>query len=140
MFWAKAPNHHPSVIIWEPQNVWCLHGNDVICWNMQPQCQQTKITTMGFWLNSRLWINCDVSKLWCKPTATFFKERRFSLMFSTWSDTVSGLFFYFNWSMADLQCCVSFKCTAKGFNYTYLFFFRFFPLWVITQYWVVYVL
>ena len=30
------------------------------------------------------------------------------------------LFFFFNWSRADLQCCVSFRCTAKWFSYTYI--------------------
>ena len=26
------------------------------------------------------------------------------------------------WSTVDLQCCVSFKCTAKWFSYTYILF------------------
>ena len=30
------------------------------------------------------------------------------------------------WRIVDQQCYVSFKCTAKWFSYTYLFFFRFF--------------
>ena len=34
---------------------------------------------------------------------------------------------FFNWSIGDLQHCVSFMCTAKGFSYTYIsIFFRFF--------------
>ena len=32
-------------------------------------------------------------------------------------------FFFFNWSIVNLQCCVSFKCTAKGFSYTYIYSF-----------------
>ena len=33
-----------------------------------------------------------------------------------------------NWSIVVIQCCVSFRCTAKRFNYTStdLFFLRFF--------------
>ena len=36
--------------------------------------------------------------------------------------------FSLNWSIVDLQCCVSFKCTAKWltFVYVYIFFSRFF--------------
>ena len=35
-----------------------------------------------------------------------------------------------NWSIINLQYCVSFRCTAKKFSYTYIdiFFFRFFSL------------
>ena len=37
-----------------------------------------------------------------------------------------GLLFFFlsfisYWSTVDLQCCVSFRCTAKGFGYTYTY-------------------
>ena len=28
-------------------------------------------------------------------------------------------FFFWNWSVVDLQCCVSFRCTEKWFSYTY---------------------
>ena len=37
--------------------------------------------------------------------------------------------FKFYWSITGLQCCVSFRCTAKGFSYTYtyiIFFFKYF--------------
>ena len=36
----------------------------------------------------------------------------------------------FYWSIIDLQCCLSFWCTAKWFSYTsiYLFFIIFFPI------------
>ena len=40
------------------------------------------------------------------------------------------LFIYFYWSIVDLQCCVSFRCTAKWFSfiYIYILFSRFFSI------------
>ena len=41
-------------------------------------------------------------------------------------------FFSFYWSMVDLQCCVTFYCTAKWLNYTYTYIHSFldsFPIW-----------
>ena len=36
--------------------------------------------------------------------------------------------FFFNRSRVILQCLLSFRCTAKWFHYTYIYFFRFFSL------------
>ena len=43
----------------------------------------------------------------------------------------------FYWSMVDLQCCASFKCTAKWFSYIYIYSFSYsFLLQVIKRYWI----
>ena len=42
---------------------------------------------------------------------------------------------FLNWSIVDLQCCVSFWCTAKWFRYTYSFSYSF-PLQFITGCWI----
>ena len=35
-----------------------------------------------------------------------------------------NIYIFFNWSIVDLQCCVSFRCSAKWFSYTtYISFF-----------------
>ena len=39
-----------------------------------------------------------------------------------------SLLFFFSWSLVDLQCCVSSRCSATWFSYTYTFFSRFFSL------------
>ena len=49
------------------------------------------------------------------------------------------LIFILYWCMVDLQCCVSFRCTAKWFSYAYTYIHSFsisFPVQVITEYWV----
>ena len=44
-------------------------------------------------------------------------------------------FLNFYWHVVDLQCCVSFRCTAKCIKYTYLkSFLDYFPIQVTTEY------
>ena len=48
-------------------------------------------------------------------------------------------FLYFLWSVVDLRCCVSFRCTTKQFSYTYTHIHSFSgssPIQLVTQYWV----
>lgn len=45
------------------------------------------------------------------------------------------IFFFLNWSIIDVQHCISFKCTAKWSRYIYSFADSF-PWWFITRYWV----
>ena len=48
-------------------------------------------------------------------------------------------FLNFYWSIVDLQCCVSFRCTAKWISYTYTYSHSFldsFPIQIITETWV----
>ena len=59
---------------------------------------------------------------------------------SPWILWSRSSFFFLNWSIVDLQCCVNFHCTAKSFSYTYIcvcvcvymytFFFMFFSIMV----------
>ena len=67
-----------------------------------------------------------------------------------WMDSVvllwKGISFFnvcilinFYWSIVDLPCCVSFRCTAKWISYTYRYIHSFLdsiPIMVITEYWV----
>ena len=34
-------------------------------------------------------------------------------------------FWFFNWHIVDIQCCITFCCTAKWFNHTYIYAFFF---------------
>ena len=46
---------------------------------------------------------------------------------------------YWNVSRVDLQCCISFRCIAKWFSYTYTPVYSFlysFPIQVVTEHWV----
>ena len=46
-----------------------------------------------------------------------------------------NLIFILYWSIVDLQCCISFRHTAKWFSYTYTYTYSF-PIKLITEYWV----
>ena len=44
------------------------------------------------------------------------------------SDTSLFFIHFWNWSIVDLQYCVSFSCTVKWFNYIYIYISDYFPL------------
>ena len=45
----------------------------------------------------------------------------YSTYFSyNWGFVIFNLIFILHWSIIDLQCCVSFRCIAKWFSYTYI--------------------
>ena len=55
----------------------------------------------------------------CGTTRVMFHSRHcMPLLFS--SLLLLNVYFFFNLSAVNLQCCVSFKCTAKWFNYAYI--------------------
>ena len=71
----------------------------------------------------------------CEPVCVCAHMPAFCFFFSS----ISGFFFFFNlfhWSIVDLQCCITFCCTAWWFHvYTYMctidiFFFIFFFIMV----------
>ena len=106
-----------------------------------------------------IWLNHDISWSWLLgikkknqlSLIIFFNLRIIyysSKSFPSWEWTWLSFFiffdhhrswkfkqkWFFNWSIADLKC---FRCTAKWFIYIYTHtYFRFFPLQVITRYWV----
>ena len=44
-----------------------------------------------------------------------------------------SFFFFFNWSIVDLHCCVCFCYIAERISYTYIHSFRIFPIQLITE-------
>jgi len=72
--------------------------------------------------------NCISSSSWFKYYQT---GPGISSHSSSWDCLSSALnltylFLILYWSIVNLQCCVSFMCTAKWVHYAYLFFFRLF--------------
>ena len=75
-----------------------------------------------------------------QPTPVFLPWTRSLVGCSPWGCKESDMTEWLSTQhIVDLQCCVSFRCTAKWFSYTYIYIFFFpdsFTLKVITEYWV----
>ena len=72
--------------------------------------------------------NVNESTIYINKVSFFFSFRR-----------RDSFLFNFYWNTVDLQCCVSFRCTAKWISYTYTYIHSFldsFPIEAITEYWV----
>ena len=66
---------------------------------------------LGMWFGLSLFLFCSVL-MWRVVNMFFF--------------CIFSFFLYFlYWSIFDLQCCVSFRCTAKWLTYTYTYIYSF---------------
>ena len=68
----------------------------------------------------------------CLVSLTLFRSWYSSLLLPI---AAAPPFFFFNWSIIDLQYCVSFRCTTKWFIYI-IYFFRLFSIIGLTKYWL----
>ena len=91
-----------------------------------------------YWHNdSATW---NISPLHVHSCTSFTAQLKSFFLQEVLLDIYIYIFFFFNWSIVDLQCCVNFRCTAQSFSYVYVciyvcvclyiyaFFFRFFSL------------
>ena len=76
--------------------------------------------------------------IWCYVNFTLIKKKKRNQPLSS-IKAETGFLYNFYWDIVDLQCCVSFRCTAKWISYTYTYIHSFldsFPIEAITEYWV----
>ena len=79
--------------------------------------------------------NGPLAYLWIKNITLYVKHPSllFKSMLFIWCWLSFNTFLYFYWSVADLQCCVSFRCTVKWMS---LYIYPLFVIQTITEYWV----
>ena len=93
-------------------------------WDPGPAGTRTLHFSMAAW--QCLIPPCDVERDSRKGEGYSAKEKVMPFIFHIFFQL--NLIFILYWSIVDLQYCVSFRCTATWFGYTYIypFFFRFF--------------
>ena len=103
-----------------------------------------KVTQLGPWQNVNLFSYCpgyvyflyNISGPWGRPYVSMTSHSTLTPVICEW---FNASFFFLNWGIVDLQCCVNFCCTAIWFKYIYVLYmylnsFKYaFPLWVISQ-------
>ena len=91
-------------------------------------------TSEKYYIGTVLIVNPNYKWYWISFHAILLKAIYIS--FSENCLFIAG--FFFNWSVVDLQCCVSFYCTTEWFRYIYYVcsFSDTFPLWFIVGYWI----
>ena len=68
--------------------------------------------------------SCQRSVLYCLGVVLHPRFPFYSFFFFFFLNTIYNLgWFFLNWSIVDLQCCVSFRYTAKWFSYTYIYIY-----------------
>ena len=65
---------------------------------------------------------CSLPSLWREEYSLICYLENYKIA-SLWGSGNLGAKVFFYWSRADLQCCVSFRCTAKWFSYTYIYIY-----------------
>ena len=124
LFFAQLPSGHVKLSKWHnhswtsvelqlPQllskiSLWGS-GSTILCSKHDPLQQ----------LDEHIWLELP-------PSITYYLNASLTRSIIAPSFFSIYLFIYFYWSIVNLQCCVSFKWTAKWFSYRCKFLFRLF--------------
>ena len=107
------------------------------------------LTKCTFSFQHEIWHTCCIHEMFTSKVV-FCIFSLCSCNMRTWRQdllwsSLNILFFYLikknisYWTRVDLQCCISYRGYSKEIQlyiYVYLLFFRFFPIYIITEYWV----
>ena len=124
--WFSCSVKDPAMIsLQELRSLSCGPGWRLPSFRCQPKCHfHWKRTDFSFWNLSLgeefFWLALIAS---CASHSYYFLPPVIITCFPLWfpySTTMVkklGTFFFLNWSLVSLQCCVSFYCTAKEIKY-----------------------